>query len=66
MNQTPFQDIANWFWNPDFWLPPNTTWSDLTVEGDIQYARFEDLTIPLIMAWAVLLLRYLVEKKLFR
>jgi hypothetical protein len=34
-------ELSAWFWNDEFWLPPNVTWSSLqSTEPDISYASF--------------------------
>ena len=65
--------LSSWFWDDNFWLPPNVTWKDIqrtgggTGEtGEIQYAEFADLAYPIVGAWLMLLLKFIVEKKLLR
>ena len=62
------REASGWFWNDDFWLPPNVTWKTIEVsdEGPIKYANFKDLGYPLMLAWVVLLMKFVFEKRLFR
>lgn len=52
------------FWSPSIWLPPNTTWADISPESssEIQHADHRDLWYPLPLAFVLLLVRYLFEK----
>jgi len=67
-------DISLWFWNPDIWLPPNITWStfkepkvlnDTVIEPE-NYAKFSDLWYPIPMALVVMVIRWVVEKGIFK
>ena len=59
--------FLDWFWNEDFWLPPNDTWKSMadTSQG-IYRARYEDLYYPLIVAWLLLVIRFFFENKVFK
>lgn len=60
--------LSDWFWDDDFWLPPNVTWSDIrpSVDRPVNYASFDDLAYPLVLAWVMLGAKLLVEKRLLR
>lgn len=71
-----------WFWNPNIWLPPNVTWesfqeeasaeneSNINSDGlppkDGEFAQFSDLWYPIPMAVMMMVLRWIVEKYIFR
>jgi len=65
---------ASWFWNPDVWLPPNVTWDSFkdtefvkeTFEDSTKFAKFSDLWYPIPLAILVMLMRWVVEKGIFR
>lgn len=59
-----YRQILDTFWSPHVWLPPNTTWADISPDAskDIQYADYRHLWYPLPMALVVLFIRYLFEK----
>ena len=65
---------AQWFWDPDIWLPPNVTWESFDTtrvvkEAVIQpgdFARFGDLWYPIPLAVVVMAVRQLVERFLFK
>lgn len=56
------QRLSEWFWNPEVWLPPNITWSDIKSNETVKYAEFEDLYHPIPMAFIFLVVRFLVER----
>jgi hypothetical protein len=62
--------VAKWFWNDDFWLPPNVTWDDINPETTtmtgINPCNFRDLGYSLLLAWVMLGIKLLFEKKIFR
>ncbi|XP_023341201.1 ceramide synthase 6, partial [Eurytemora carolleeae] len=68
------QDMAQWFWDPDVWLPPNVTWDSFNQPKQVNdsllepqdFAKFSDLWFPLPLAILVIILRSLVEKKIFK
>jgi len=66
--------VAQWFWNPEVWLPPNVTWDsfnepkvtkDTVVEPE-NFAKFSDLWYPVPLAVLVIIVRSLVERKIFK
>nr|UEK51526.1 ceramide synthase 6 [Parasacculina yatsui] len=54
--------LSNWFWNENFWLPPNVTWRILDERRSESFAQFSDLVHPFPMAFFFLLIRFFVEK----
>ena len=64
-----FRLFGKWFWNEDFWLPPNITWHDIDPNNNskINYASFDHLyTYPWILVVLIFIYRYLLEGCLFR
>ena len=68
MGSTTFEDFGKWFWNDDFWLPPNVTWDQFqtTENSKVRYASFNDLFWPIPMAFGIIFLRFVVENMVFR
>lgn len=60
--------LQEWFWNDEFWLPPNVTWEVLDKNRDpnVQYASSSDLLWPLPLALVIIVIRYFVENVIFR
>ena len=61
--------FSTWFWNDDFWLPPNITWHDINPDSSskITYANFNHLYVyPWILVVCIFIYRYLLEGCLFR
>ena len=52
------------FWSEDIWLPPNITWESF--DGDERFAQFSHLYYPIPAAFAVIAIRMLIERKIFR
>jgi len=52
------------FWSEDIWLPPNITWKSF--DGDERFAQFSHLYYPIPAAFAVIAIRMLIERKIFR
>jgi len=61
-----FKSLSAWFWNDQFWLPPNVTWSNLKSGDEDKSTYSSDLAYPLGLAWVILFVRKLVEKFVFR
>jgi ceramide synthetase len=57
-----FQGLVDKFWNPDVWLPPNVTWTDLEPNDKIAYTDHRHLIIPLPIAIVLLALRFILER----
>ena len=66
--------LSSMFWNEYIWLPPSVTWDSFsqsqavnssTVYPD-QFAQFSHLLYPLPMALVVIVLRWMVEKLVFK
>ncbi|XP_044741192.1 ceramide synthase 6 [Chrysoperla carnea] len=61
-----YKNFASKFWNEDVWLPPNTTWNDLTPgRNGINYTDYRHLVYPIPMAAVMLVLRYVLERYWF-
>lgn len=56
--------VLDTFWSEYVWLPPNTTWKDISPDAsdDIEHADYRHLFFPLPMAFVMLTIRYLLEK----
>ena len=58
------------FWNEDFWLPPNVTWSMLNPETtptpSVHFCNFRDLGFPLVACWVMLAIKFVFENIVFR
>ena len=64
-----FTSFCTWFWNDDFWLPPNVTWHDITPDrsSKITYASFDHLYVyPWLLVVCIFIHRYLMEGCFFR
>ena len=65
---------SSWFWNEDIWLPPGITWDTMkqpqsvnnTIIYPEQFAQFGDLLYPLPLALLMILVRWVVERLVFR
>ncbi|XP_023326730.1 ceramide synthase 6 [Eurytemora carolleeae] len=51
-------------WDETIWLPSNCSWSNF--QADDRYAKFSDLLYPLLFAFPLLLVRGVIEQKIFR
>ena len=56
--------ISAAFWSPSIWLPPNITWKDF--ESRPESAQFHHLLIPFPLALGLVLLRLILEQRVFR
>ena len=56
--------LSEVFWSPSIWLPPNVTWSHFEDRPDS--AQFHHLLLPFPLALLLLLLRLLLEHRVFR
>lgn len=56
--------VLDTFWSEYVWLPPNTTWQDISADAsdDIEHADYRHLLYPLPMALVMLVIRYFFEK----
>ena len=64
-----FYLLSKWFWNEDFWLPPNITWHDIDPNKNtkINYASFDDLYVyPWRLIVLIFFYRYIAEGHLLR
>ncbi|XP_022903944.2 ceramide synthase 5 [Onthophagus taurus] len=61
------QRVREAFWNEDVWLPPNTTWADMTPGSrpGVTMTDYRHLYFPLPLALVMLGIRYLLEKYWF-
>lgn len=56
------QQINKWFWTESFWLPPTTTWEDLTAnKHNILIPQMRDLYIVFPSTILIVLLRMFFE-----
>jgi len=68
------RDVSQWFWDPEVWLPPNVTWDSFNHQQVIKdnilepqdFAKFSDLWYPIPFAIVVIIIRSIVERKLFK
>jgi hypothetical protein len=60
------ESVFHLFWEDSIWLPPNTTWKDVEPTKDGVYTEFTDLWYPIPVAFAILLLRYVFERYIFK
>ena len=66
--------FTSWFWNPDFWLPPNVTWDsfkqpEVVNEAFVEpgkFARFSHLWYPIPLSILVMIARWVVERGVFK
>ena len=56
--------ISSAFWSPYIWLPPNVTWEDFESRPDS--AKFNHLLIPIPLALGLVLLRLVLEHRVFK
>ena len=52
------------FWNEDVWLPSNVTWDSFS--GDGRFAQFSHLYYPIPAALALIAIRIIIERNIFR
>ena len=68
--QSKMSHMFFWFWNPDFWLPPNITWETFIEEKLLikpqHFARFSDLWYSLPLGLCFIVIRFIVEKMLVK
>lgn len=57
-----YHRFNEWFWNPDIWLPPNVTWTDLKDTEDVKYAKFDDIYYAWPLAVFFCILRLFLER----
>ena len=57
-----FNEWAEVFWNPSYWLPKNTTWEDFNDTPDVTYPKYYEVCYPILFSVIIFLLRYLVER----
>ncbi|RVE49133.1 hypothetical protein evm_006254 [Chilo suppressalis] len=55
------------FWNEHVWLPPNTTWEDITPSPDkaVNYTNHTHVWYPIPLAFVFIALRYVFEKHVY-
>ncbi|XP_050353367.1 ceramide synthase 5 isoform X1 [Nymphalis io] len=56
--------LLNKFWDEDLWLPPNTTWEDITPGPDkaVVYSDYRHLLYPIPLAFVLIVVRNALEK----
>ena len=52
------------FWNEDVWLPSNVTWDSFSWDG--RFAQFSHLYYPIPAALALIAIRIIIERNIFR
>ncbi|CAJ0610038.1 unnamed protein product [Cylicocyclus nassatus] len=57
--------VVREFWDEYFWLPQNTSWSDMTNTNNISYPQVADLRYTVIFGFALLIVRILLESFAF-
>ncbi|XP_065333162.1 ceramide synthase 6 [Cloeon dipterum] len=57
--------ISDRFWSRHVWLPPNSTWEDVSKNDVIQHTISTDLIYPIPMALMVLVIRLVCERVMF-
>ena len=57
------QTLTEAFWQPSIWLPPNSTWSDIELP---RKAQFGHLAYPLPMAFILMVVRFFLDRWLYR
>jgi len=56
------EELSNWFWNADFWLPVNMTWSDFeSNDPNMRLATASDLRIIPFLTVLIIMVRAIVE-----
>ncbi|CAN8009903.1 unnamed protein product [Ixodes pacificus] len=61
--------LESWFWKESFWLPGNVTWAIMAGDaeaGGPKNAQFRDLYFSVFVALALLVIRYTLERTVFR
>lgn len=58
-------NVSAAFWSPSIWLPPNTTWDDISPNSQNRYTNYKHLIVPLPMAIVLLGVRYALERYCF-
>lgn len=56
------ENISNWFWNDDFWLPKGVSFNDFVPSTDEVYARPRDLLALPVYGLIVYVLRHVYER----
>ncbi|CAN8003771.1 unnamed protein product [Ixodes hexagonus] len=63
------RQLGKWFWKESFWLPPNVTWAIIAGDAEApgpKNAQFNDLYYSVFVALVLLVVRYTLEKTVFR
>jgi len=63
MEESIVTRISNTFWTETIWLPPNSTWNDIDLP---EKARFRHLAYPLPLAFILMVLRFFLDRCLYR
>ncbi|CAJ0610037.1 unnamed protein product [Cylicocyclus nassatus] len=65
LNSRTSQLAMRGFWDEYFWLPENTSWTDMTNTDKISYPQVTDLRYTVIFGFGLLVLRVLLESFVF-
>ncbi|XP_070588996.1 ceramide synthase 4-like [Erythrolamprus reginae] len=56
--------LMQWFWRPEYWLPPGITWEDLKETEDIRYPQPRHLLLCFPITLLLITIRFIFERKI--
>ncbi|KAK2561304.1 Ceramide synthase 6 [Acropora cervicornis] len=56
------REVSEWFWNADFWLPPNSTYDSLEKAKVLTWGKAGELYLSLPLAILLIILRFIFER----
>ncbi|XP_015778470.1 PREDICTED: ceramide synthase 6-like [Acropora digitifera] len=62
MTMAAVQEVSEWFWNADFWLPPNSTYDSLEKAKVLTWGKAGELYLSLPLAILLIILRFIFER----
>lgn len=62
MTMAAVEEVSEWFWNADFWLPPNSTYDSLEKAKVLTWGKAGELYLSLPLAILLIILRFLFER----